>query len=64
MNAKIKGDNSNQNIVKGYQWEYNGLLVEFSTRAQGTVVSTKSDSDVILCLELQSKTLSCTLHLT
>ena len=27
-----------------------------------TVVPTKSDNDVILCLQLQSKTLMCTLH--
>ena len=31
---------------------------------QGTVVLTKSDSDVILCLQLLSKTLTCTLHLS
>ena len=29
-----------------------------------TVVSTKSDSDVIFCLQLLSKTLTCTLHLS
>ena len=29
----------------------------------GTVVPTKSDSDVIFCLQLLSKTLTCTLHL-
>ena len=29
-----------------------------------TVVPTKSDSDVILCLQLLSKTLTCTLHLS
>ena len=29
-----------------------------------TVVPTKGDSDVILCLELLSKTQTCTLHLT
>ena len=28
------------------------------------VVPTKSDNDVILCLELRSKTLTCTLHLS
>ena len=28
------------------------------------VVPTKSDSDVILCLQLLSKTLTCTLHLS
>ena len=29
-----------------------------------TVVPTKSDSDVILCFELQSNTLTCALHLS
>ena len=29
-----------------------------------TVVPTKSDSDVILCLQLLSNTLNCTLHLS
>ena len=29
-----------------------------------TVVPTKSDSDVIFCLQLLSKTLTCTLHLS
>ena len=29
-----------------------------------TVVPTKSDSDVILCLQLLSKTLTCTLYLS
>ena len=29
-----------------------------------TVVPTKSDSDVILCLQLLSKTLTCTCHLS
>ena len=29
-----------------------------------TVITTKSDCDVILCLQLLSKTLTCTLHLS
>ena len=29
-----------------------------------TVMPTKSDSDVVLCLQLLSKTLTCTLHLS
>ena len=29
-----------------------------------TVVPTKSDSDVMFCLQLLSKTLTCTLHLS
>ena len=29
-----------------------------------TIVPTMSDSDVILCLQLLSKTLTCTLHLS
>ena len=32
--------------------------------SQGTVVPTKSDSDEILCLQLLSKTLTCTLQLS
>ena len=31
---------------------------------KGTVVPTKSDIGVILCLQLLSKTLTCTLHLS
>ena len=31
---------------------------------EATVVPTKSDSDVILCLQLLSKTQTCTLHLS
>ena len=30
----------------------------------GTVVPTKSDRDVILCLQLLSKILTCTIHLS
>ena len=33
-----------------------------SAISSATVVPTKSDSDVILCLQLLSKTLTCTLH--
>ena len=29
-----------------------------------TIVPTKSDSDVLFCLQLLSKTLTCTLHLS
>ena len=29
-----------------------------------TIVPTKNDSDVVLCLQLLSKTLTCTLHLS
>ena len=32
--------------------------------AKCTVVPTKSDSDVIFCLQLLSKTLTCTLYLS
>ena len=31
---------------------------------RATVVPTKNDSDVILCLQTLSKTLTCTLHLS
>ena len=33
------------------------------TCTNGTVVPTKSDRDVILCLQLLSKILTCTIHL-
>ena len=36
----------------------------FSESKPATVVPTKSDSDVIFCLQLLSKTLTCTLHLS
>ena len=32
--------------------------------AQATVVPTKSDSDIMFCLQLLGKKLTCTLHLT
>ena len=32
--------------------------------SKSTVVSIKSDSDVMFCLEVLSKTLTCTLHLS
>ena len=35
-----------------------------SPRNMRTVVPTKSDSDIILCLQLLSKTLMCALHLS
>ena len=42
-------------------WRHRCLL---HTGRSGTVVPTKSDSDVIFCLQLISKTLTCTLHLS
>ena len=43
---------------------FNGInLVECSLAAT-TVVPAKSDSDVVFCLQLLSKTLTCTLHLS
>ena len=36
-------------------------LIEPLNETASTVVPTKSDSDVILCLQLLSKTLPCTL---
>ena len=42
-----------------------GCASVLSTKAYtGAVVPTKSDIDVILCLQLLSKTLTCTLHLS
>ena len=39
-----------------------GLLQRLARMVTITVVPTKSDSDVILCLQLLSLTLMCTLH--
>ena len=39
-------------------------ISKFSLSSLVTVVPTKSDSDVIFCLKLLSKTLTCTLHLS
>ena len=44
-----------QNVCKDHQQR---------TKLAATVVPTKSDSDVIFCLQLLSKTLTCTLHLS
>ena len=38
------------------------LSADDTRRQRVTVVPTKSDSDVMLCLQLLSKTLPCTLH--
>ena len=43
---------------------FNFVIVQHSHITGGTVVPTKSDSDVIFCLQLLSKTLTCTLHLS
>ena len=42
----------------------NVLIWRITTTITGTVLPTKSDSNVILCLHLLSKTLTCTLHLS
>ena len=43
---------------------YSNQKVKYYVPVQvaATVMPTKSDSDVILCLQLLSKTLTCTLH--
>ena len=38
--------------------------IVYNTGYQSTVVPTKSDSEAMLCLQLLSKTLMCTLHLS
>ena len=38
--------------------------VQFTFMLSFTVVPTKSDSDVMFCLQLLSKTLTCSLHLS
>ena len=40
------------------------VAAENRTARKANVVPTKSDSDVIFCLQLLSKRLSCTLHLS
>ena len=40
------------------------LSKQNNLRKVGIIVPTKSDNDVILCLQLVSKTLTCTLHLS
>ena len=45
--------------VKGHAYSY---VSGQCCQTIASVVPTKSDSDVILCLQLPSKTLTCTLH--
>ena len=45
-----------------HSWSYN-LYISIKRKHSCTVVPTKSDSDVIFCLQLLSKTLTCALHL-
>ena len=47
--------------VYGKYFQVGALLVIL---INATVVPTKNDSDVIFCLQLLSKTLTCTLHLS
>ena len=55
-----------RNIFGGFGGNANLLAASgaFGKSHLGTVVPTKSDSDAILCLQLLSKTLTCTLHLS
>ena len=46
------------------KYYYSVLLPKEGAYDTCTVVPTKSDSDVIFCLQFLSKTLTCTLHLT
>ena len=46
-----------------FQIIFQTCMYSYSVRLD-TVLPTKSDSDVILCLRLLSKTLTCTLHLS
>ena len=43
---------------------FNTIQVMKSWKLTFNVMPTKSDSDVILCLQLLSKTITCTLHLS
>ena len=57
---------SNKRVFEKSKFEYSISEVVYHTDLIWitTVVPTKSDSDVILYLQLQSKTLACTLHLS
>ena len=44
-------------------WEQNNFII-IDKNVLFTVVPSKSDSDVIFCLQLLSKTLTCTHHLS
>ena len=50
------------------EWEYIcdmlNFQIYFGVSADATIVPAKSDSDVVFCLQLLSKTLTCTLHLS
>ena len=50
------------NIYTSFVIVHNYVII--LVNKQITVVPTKSDSDVIFCLQLLSKTLTCTLHLS
>ena len=47
-----------------YHPEESSYLESHMNFLSSTVVPTKIDSDIILCLQLLSKTLLCTLHLS
>ena len=55
--SSIYLDTTGPVIVKFY-------MAQPSVQTAYTVVPTKSDSDEIFCLQLLSKTLQCTLHLS
>ena len=40
------------------------IIIFINITVSATVVPTKSDSDVTYCLQLSSKTLTCTIHLS
>ena len=43
---------------------FTGIQVNNKISSLTTVMPTKSDRDIILCLQLLSKTLMCTIHLS
>ena len=53
-----------QTMINQFHFTYISVDLAHCEIFRGTAVPTKSDSDVIFCLQLLSKTLTCTLHLS
>ena len=53
-----------EKMVQTYHFSICLSIMRYVPKCHTTVVPTKSDSSVIFCLQLLSKTLTCTLHLS
>ena len=51
-------------LTMNMEFAFEYILRRISSNSSCTVVPTKSDSDVIFCLQLFSRTLTCTFHLS